>query len=94
MSRLREWTREWYLGTGTMLLPDKDECCDEIPVPVEGVFDLELGSDVRSGSLAIPPPAVGGMGDREGLEEERWDICDAEREAGGGGMEASEVLRM
>lgn len=94
MSRRRDWVPELYLGNGTILLPDKDECCDEIPVPVEGVLDFELGSDMRSGSLTIPPPppAMGGMGDREGLEEERCDICDAERE--GGGIDASEVLRM
>lgn len=83
-----------YLGSGTILLPDKDECCDEIPVFVEGVFDLELGSDMRSGSETIPLPALatGGMGDREGLEEERCDITDAERDDGG--IDASEVLRM
>lgn len=94
-NRRRDWVPELYLGNGTMLLPDKDECCDEIPVPVEGVLDLELGSDMRSGSDTIPPPpppATSGMGDREGLEEERCDICDAEREDGG--KDASEVLRI
>jgi hypothetical protein len=25
---------------------DKDDCGEETPVPVEGVFDFELGSDV------------------------------------------------
>lgn len=89
LSRRRDCVPELYLGNGTILLPDKDECCDEMPVPVEGVLDLELGSDMRSASL--PAPATGGMGDREGLEE-RCDICDAEREDGG--IDASDVLRI
>lgn len=72
---------------GMTLLPESDECCDDMPVPVEGVFDLELGSDVRSGSGVM----VGGMGERDVLVE-RWDICDAERELGT--MDASEVLRV
>lgn len=68
---------------GTAPLPDSDECCEEIPVPVEGVFDLELGFEVRSVSETMPPPpAPGGIGERGGLVE-RCDICEAEREAGG-----------
>lgn len=69
------------------LLPESDECCDDMPVPVEGVLDLELGSDVRSGSEVM----VGGIGDRDVLVE-RCDICDAERELGT--TDASEVLRV
>lgn len=75
---------------GTALLPDNDECCDETPVPVDGVFDLELGLEVRSVSDTMPPPpAPGGIGDRAGLE--RCDICDSER--GYGGSDDSEVFR-
>ena len=78
----------------TAPLPDSDECCDEcceeIPVPVDGVFDLELGFEVRSVSETMPPPpAFGGMGDRDGLE--RCDICEAEREFGG--SDDSDVFR-
>lgn len=74
----------------TAPLPDSDECCDETPVPVDGVFDLELGSEVRSVSETMPPPLVpGGMGDRDGLE--RCDICEAEREFGG--SDDSDVFR-
>lgn len=47
-----------------------DECCDE--GPIEGVLDLELGSEVRSVS------AMGICGDLDGLE--LCDICDGERE--------------
>lgn len=47
------------------LLPDSEECCDDMPVPVEGVFDFELGSDVRSGSEVM----VGGIGERDVLVE-------------------------
>jgi hypothetical protein len=54
---------------GTTLLPDRDECCDDTPVPVDGVFDLELGFDVRSVSETTPPaPGPGGIGDRDGFE--------------------------
>lgn len=72
---------------GITLLAERDECCDEMPVPVEGVFDLELGSDVRSGSEAI----VGGKGERDALLVERCDICDAEREPGM--SDATDALR-
>lgn len=60
-----------YLGNGTILLADKEECCDEMPVFVDGVLDLELGSDMRSGSETMPPPppAIGGIGERDSLEE-------------------------
>lgn len=59
-----------YRGMGTTLLPDSDECCEEMPVPVEGVLDFELGSDVRSGSEPMAPPlALGGIGERDGLVE-------------------------
>lgn len=52
------------------LLAESEECWDEMPVPVEGVLDFELGSDVRSGSEAmLPAIAPGGMGDRDGLVE-------------------------
>lgn len=72
---------------GITLLAERDECCDEMPVPVDGVFDLELGSDVRSGSGAI----VGGKGEREVVLVERCDIWDADREPGA--IDASDVLR-
>lgn len=39
---------------------DNDECCDD--TPLEGVFEFELGSDVRSVSI------MGGLGDLDGLE--------------------------
>lgn len=58
-----------------------------MPVPVEGVFDLVLGSDVRSGSELM----AGGIGDRDGLEE-RCDICEPGREIGT--TEASDALRV
>lgn len=73
---------ELKCGMGTAPLADSDECCDEIPVPVEGVFDLELGFEVRSVSETMPPPppVPDAMGD--GLAE-RCDIDEAEREFGG-----------
>lgn len=76
---------------GTTLLPDNDECCDDTPVPVDGVFDLELGFDVRSVSETTPPaPGPGGIGDRDGFE---WcDICEPEREDGGN--DDNDVLRV
>lgn len=52
--------------------PDKDECCEEMPL--DGVFEFELGLDVRSVSI------IGGFGDLEGLE---WrDIAEGERDEG------------
>lgn len=76
---------------GMALFPDNDECCEETPVPVDGVFDLELGFEVRSVSDTMPPPpAPGGMGDRDCLE--RCDICDSER--GCGGIDESDVFRV
>lgn len=56
-----------------------------MPVPVDGVLDLELGFDVRSVSDMIP---MGGCGERAG----RWDICEPERDDGG--RDDSEVLRV
>jgi len=54
---------------------DMDECCDETAVPVDGVLDLELGSDVRSVSDMA---AAGGCGDRDG----RCDMWEGERAEG------------
>lgn len=71
---------------GITLLAESDECCDEMPVPDDGVLDFVLGSDVRSGS----GPIVGGNGEREVLVD-RWDIWDADRDAGA--FDASDVLR-
>lgn len=71
---------------GTTLFAESDECCDEMPVPDDGVFDFVLGSDVRSGSDAI----VGGKGERA-VRVDRWDIWDADRDIGG--FDASDVLR-
>ena len=51
---------------------DKDECWED--KPIDGVLDLELGSETRSASKP------GGNGDREGRDV--CDICDAEREEG------------
>lgn len=54
------------------MVTESDECCDDMPV--EGVFDFELGSEERSVSM------IGGCGDREGRE---WlDIWEGDREAG------------
>jgi hypothetical protein len=50
---------------------ESDECCEDRPV--EGVFDCELGSEMRS----ISGP--GGRGDLEGGGE-ACDICDSGRE--------------
>ena len=60
-----------------------DECCDE--TPLLGVFEFELGSDVRSVSI------MGGLG--FGLREGREcrDIADGEREDG---KEESDVRRL
>lgn len=53
--------------------PDcKDECCDD--TPLEGVFEFELGSEVRSVSI------MGGFGDRDGLE--CLDMAEGDREDG------------
>lgn len=60
---------------------DKDECCEDSPI--EGVLDLELGSEERSTSKP------GGNGDFEGRET--CDICDTEREEGN---EEREGLRL
>src|SRR6266566_2546196 len=57
--------------------PDRDECWEETPVPVEGVLDLELGLEVRSVSDMMA--AAGGWGDREGREL-CDDICEPERD--------------
>lgn len=51
---------------------ERDECCED--GPSEGVFDLELGSEVRSVSTR------GGWGDLDGRDE--CDICDGERDEG------------
>jgi hypothetical protein len=59
---------------------DKDECCEE--TPLEGVFEFELGFDVRSVSI------IGGFGDLEGLE--RLDIVEGDREDG---KDERDVLR-
>lgn len=53
-------------------MADKDECCED--KPIEGVLDLELGSEERSTSRP------GGNGDLEGREV--CDICDTDREEG------------
>lgn len=59
---------------------DSEECCEE--TPLEGVFPLELGFEVRSVSI------MGGFGDLEGLE---WrDIVEGDLEDG---KEEREVLR-
>lgn len=51
---------------------ERDECWEE--TPLEGVFEFELGFEVRSVSI------IGGLGDLEGLE---WrDIADGDREEG------------
>jgi len=50
---------------------------------MDGVFDLELGLELRSASIN-----GGGCGDLEGREV--CDICEGERDAG---KEESEVLR-
>lgn len=49
---------------------------------MDGVLDLELGSELRSVSI------TGGCGDRDGREV--WDIWEGEREAG---KDDREVLR-
>ena len=51
---------------------DKDECCEDSPL--DGVFDLELGSEDLSASKP------GGSGDREGRDV--WDICEGDRDEG------------
>lgn len=55
-----------------------DECCEE--TPLEGVFEVELGSEVRSVSI------MGGLGDLDGLR----DIALGDREEGN---EDRDVLR-
>jgi hypothetical protein len=60
---------------------DKDECWEDIPLDV--VFEVELGSDVRF--VAI----MGGLGDLEGLLECR-DMVEGDLEEG---KEEREVLR-
>ncbi len=67
--------------------PERDECWDETPVPVDGVLDLELGLDVRSVSDMMP---ASGCGEREGRETEVLDIWESERDEG---KDESEVLR-
>jgi hypothetical protein len=59
---------------------DKDECCED--TPLEGVFEFELGSEVRSVSI------MGGLGDLDGLECR--DITEGDLEDGN---EDSDVLR-
>lgn len=59
---------------------DKDECCDD--TPLEGVFEFELGSDVRSVSI------MGGFGLLDGLE--CLDMVEGDREEGN---DESEVRR-
>jgi hypothetical protein len=57
---------------------ESELCCEETPVPVDGVLLLELGYEVWSVSDMI---AGGGRGDRlEGLE--CCEIRDAERDEG------------
>lgn len=70
----------------TTLLAEREECCDEMPVPDDGVLDFVLGSDVRSGSEAI----VWGKGERDALVD-WWDNWEADRDSGG--FDASDVLR-
>lgn len=58
---------------------DSEECWEE--TPLEGVLELELGSEVRSVSI------IGGLG----LLEGRLDIAEGEREEG---KEDRDVLRL
>lgn len=58
---------------------DSDECWED--TPLEGVFEFELGSEVRS--------IMGGLGDLEGLEF--LDMSEGEREDG---KEDREVRRL
>ena len=51
---------------------DSDECCDD--TPLEGVFEFELGFEVRSVSI------IGGLGLLDGLE--CLDIVEGDREEG------------
>ena len=60
---------------------DSDECCEDIPL--DGVFEFELGSDVRSVSI------IGGLGDLEGRECR--DIVEGDREDGN---DERDVLRL
>lgn len=60
-------------------MPDIEECCDD--TPLEGVLELELGSEVRSVSMAW------GFGLLGGLE---FDMVDGGRDAG---KDEREVLR-
>ena len=59
---------------------DSEECWEE--TPLEGVFELELGFEVRSVSI------IGGLGDLEGLECLDMALGDLQD-----GKEDSEVLR-
>jgi hypothetical protein len=63
---------------------DRDECgecCEDMPL--EGVFEFELGSDVRSVSI------IGGFGLLDGLE--CLDMAEGDREEG---KDDREVLRL
>jgi hypothetical protein len=51
---------------------EREECCEDMPL--DGVFELELGSDVRSVSI------IGGFGLLEGLEFR--DIAEGDRDDG------------
>lgn len=74
--------RNFLLGCASGLYlrgADSDECWEE--TPLEGVFEVELGSDVRS--------IMGGLGDLDGLEF--LDMAEGEREDG---KEDREVRRL
>lgn len=60
---------------------ERDECSDD--TPLEGVFEFELGSDVRSVSI------MGGFGLLDGLD--RLDMVEGDREEG---KDDSEVRRL
>jgi hypothetical protein len=75
--------RSFLLGCASGLYfrgAERDECCED--TPLDGVFEVELGSEFRSVSI------MGGLGDLDGLECRL--IAEGEREEGN---EDSEVLR-
>jgi len=61
---------------------EREECCEEIPL--DGVFEFELGFDVRSVSI------IGGLGDLDGLLECR-DMAEGDLEEG---KDDSDVRRL
>jgi hypothetical protein len=77
--------RNFLLGCASGLYflgAERDECCED--TPLEGAFEFELGSDVRSVFIL-----GGGLGLRDGLEF--LDMIEGEREEG---KEDREVRRL